>query len=91
MVRSSNNYNILSFNRRLRAISTVNAPNDEDFYDVMASVSAAEKNDQETYVTLATDKNHTLPIIKDGGYIHNENRTETQNETSENDKRYFTL
>ncbi|XP_078336599.1 uncharacterized protein LOC111099208 [Crassostrea virginica] len=51
MVRSLNNYNILSFNRRLRAISTVNAPNDEGFYDDMASVSSAEKNDQETYVT----------------------------------------
>ena len=50
-----------------------------------------KKNDQETYVTLAIDKNHTLPIIKDSGDIHNENRTETQNETSENDKRYFTL
>ena len=36
-----------------------------------------KKNDQETYVTLAIDKNHTLPIIKDGGDIYNENRTET--------------
>nr|XP_022338615.1 uncharacterized protein LOC111134100 isoform X2 [Crassostrea virginica] len=92
MVRSSTNYNILSFNRRFRAISTVNAPIDEDFYDDMASVSTAERNIHETYVKLATHKNHTLPMIKDRGdmEVYNENRIETQNETSEN-KSYFTL
>ena len=94
MVRSSNNYNILSFNRRFRAISTVNASNDEDFYDDMASVSIGdqERNNQDTYVKLAMHNNHTLPIIKDRGdmEVYNENRIETQNETSEN-KSYFTL
>ncbi|XP_078336605.1 uncharacterized protein LOC144617536 isoform X2 [Crassostrea virginica] len=92
MVRSSTNYNILSFNRRFRAISTVNAPIDEDFYDDMASVSTAERNNQETYVKLAMHKNQSLFIIKDGGDmdVYNENRIETQNETSDTEK-YFTL
>ena len=92
MVRSSTNYNILSFNRRFRAISTINAPIDEDFYDDMASVITAERNIHETYVKLATHKNHTLSIIKDRGdmEVYNENRIETQNETSDTEK-YFTL
>ena len=92
LVRSSTNYNILSFNRRFRAISTANASNDEDFYDDMASVSIAERNNQDTYVKLSMHKNHTLPIFKDREdmEVYNENRIETQNETSEN-KTYFTL
>ena len=92
MVRSSNNYNILSFNRRFRAISTATASNGEEFYDDMASVSIAERNNQDTYVKLSMHKNHTLPIFKDRGdmEVYNENRIETQNETSEN-KSYFTL
>ena len=66
MARASNNYNILSFNRRFRAISTVKATDEEDFYEETGvGASNAERNDQDTYVHLALSNRHVPPILKD--------------------------
>ena len=66
MARASNNYNVLSFNRRFRAISTVKATDEEDFYEETGvGASNAERNDQDTYVHLALNNRHVPPILED--------------------------
>lgn len=66
MARASNNYNVLSFNRRFRAISTVKATDEEDFYEETGvGASNGERNDQDTYVHLALNNRHVPPILKD--------------------------
>ncbi|XP_078338745.1 uncharacterized protein LOC111137534 [Crassostrea virginica] len=66
MARASNNYNILSFNRRFRVISTVKATDEEDFYEETGvGASIAERNDQDTYVHLALNNRHVPPILED--------------------------
>lgn len=66
MARASNNYNVLSFNRRFRAISTVKATDEEDFYEETGvGANNAERNDQDTYVHLALSNRHVPPILED--------------------------
>lgn len=95
MTRASNNYNVLSFNRRFNAISTVNATDEEDFYDdTIAGVTTnnGTHKGQDSYVTLALTNNHDLPIIRDNiKEVQNECQTVDNEETCESGDTYVTL
>lgn len=95
MTRASNNYNVLSFNRRFNAISTVNATDEEDFYDdTIAGVTTnnGTHKGQDSYVTLALTNNHVLPIIRDNiKEVQNECQTVDNKETCESGDTYVTL
>ncbi|XP_052712431.1 uncharacterized protein LOC128186636 [Crassostrea angulata] len=97
MTRASNNYNVLSFNRKFNAISTVNATDEEDFYDdtsagVTCSSNNGTNNGQDSYVTLALTNNHVLPIIRDNiKEVQNECQTVDNKETYESGDTYVTL
>lgn len=97
MTRASNNYNVLSFNRKFNVISTVNATEEEDFYDdtsagVTCSSNNGTNNGQDSYVTLALTNNHVLPIIRDNiKEVQNECQTVDNKETCESGDTYVTL
>ncbi|XP_052717042.1 uncharacterized protein LOC128189460 [Crassostrea angulata] len=97
MTRASNNYNVLSFNRKFNAISTVNATDEEDFYDdtstgVTCSSNNGTNNGQDNYVTLALTNNHVLPIIRDNiKEVQNKCQTVGNTETCESGDTYVTL
>lgn len=97
MTRASNNYNVLSFNRKFNAISRVNATDEEDFYDdTSAGVTTnnvnGTNNGQDSYVTLALTNNHVLPIIRDDiKEVQNECQTVGNTDTCESGDTYVTL
>lgn len=95
MTRASNNYNILSFNRRFNAISTVNATDEEDLYDdTGAGVTTNNNthNGQDSYVTLALTNNLVLPSMKNAiEEIQNDCQTLDNEETRESGDTYVTL
>lgn len=97
MTRASNNYNVLSFNRKFNAISRVNATEEEDFYDdtsagVTCTTNNGTNNGQDSYVTLALTNNHVLPIITDNiKEVQNECQTVDNKETCESGDTYVTL
>nr|XP_034337438.1 uncharacterized protein LOC105341011 isoform X2 [Crassostrea gigas] len=97
MTRASNNYNVLSFNRKFNVISSVNATEEEDFYDdtssgVTCTSNNGTNNGQDSYVTLALTNNHVLPIIRDDiKEVQNECQTVDNKETCESGDTYVTL
>lgn len=97
MTRASNNYNVLSFNRKFNVISTVNATEEEDFYDdtssgVTCTSNNGTNNGQDSYVTLALTNNHVLPIIRDNiKEVQNECQTVDNKDTCESGDTYVTL
>jgi hypothetical protein len=65
MTQASNSYNVLSFNRRRNAISTLNNMDEEDVYDEGgAAVANGHQDYQDSYVTLALQRNQMTPVIK---------------------------
>jgi hypothetical protein len=65
MTRASNSYNVLSFNRRRNAISTLNTTDEEDVYNEGgAAVANGHQDYQDSYVTLALQRNQMTTAIK---------------------------
>ncbi|XP_056018402.1 uncharacterized protein LOC130046566 isoform X1 [Ostrea edulis] len=64
MTRSSNSYNVLSFDRH-NAISTFNATEEEDIYDEGGAVVVNRNDDfQDSYVTLALQRNQRMIAVE---------------------------
>jgi hypothetical protein len=65
ITRGSNSYNVLSFNGRHNAISTLNTMDEEDVYDEGGAVIANRNHDyQDSYVTLPLQRNQMKPAAR---------------------------